>query len=106
MRNFRAGVVTAMSLPVFLRGLVVLLVAFAIATYVITGSAWTTFIDTVICAVLVQVGYFAIVLLTVWRTPTVSRPERGGSRREAGQGVPTEEQAAKVTSLRSTPNSR
>src|SRR5215470_4739928 len=96
----------AMSLPVFLRGLVILLVAFAIATYVITGSAWTTFVDTVICAVLVQVGYFAVVLLMVWRTPAVSQPERGASRRDAGQGAPAEEQAAEVTSLRSTPNSR
>ena len=95
-----------MSLPVFLRGFVVLLVAFAIATYLITGSAWTTFIDTVICAVLVQVAYFALVLFMVWRTPTVSQPERGGSRREAGQGLPGEEKAAEVRPLRSTPNSR
>jgi exopolysaccharide production repressor protein len=96
----------AMSLPIFLRGLVVLLVVFAVATYLITGSAWTTFIDTVICAVLVQVGYFGLVLLMVWLTPAVSRPERGGSRRDAGQGASTEEQAAEVASLRSTPNSR
>ena len=95
-----------MSLPVFLRGFVVLLVAFAIATYVITGSAWTTFIDTLVCAVLVQVGYFAVVLFLVWRAPPVPQPERGGSRRDAGQGAPTDEQAAKVRPLRSTSNSR
>jgi exopolysaccharide production repressor protein len=95
-----------MSLPVFLRGLVVLLVAFAIATYVISGSAWTTFIDTLICAVLVQVGYFAVVLFIVWRTPAVQQAERGGSRRDAGQGAPSEEQPAKVRPLGSTPNSR
>jgi exopolysaccharide production regulatory protein len=93
-----------MSLPVFLRGFVIVLVAFAIAIYAITGSAWSTFIDTVICAVLVQVGYFAVVLFMIWRTPTVSQPERGGSRREAGQGASAEEQAARP--LRSTPNSR
>ena len=96
----------AMSLPVFLRGFVILLVVFAIATYAITGSAWATFIDTVICAVLVQVAYFAVVLFMVWRTPAVPQPKRGGSRREAGQGASTDEQAAKVRSLRSTPNSR
>jgi exopolysaccharide production repressor protein len=94
----------AMSLPVFLRGLVIVLVAFAIATYAITGSVWTTFVDTVICAVLVQVAYFAVVLFMVWRTPTVSQPERGGTRREAGQGASTEEQPARQ--LPSTSNSR
>jgi hypothetical protein len=52
----------------------------------------------------VQVGYFAVVLFMVWRTPTVSQPERGGSRREAGQGASTEEQPARQ--LRSTPDSR
>ena len=93
-----------MSLPVFLRGLIVVLIAFAIATYAITGSAWGTFIDTVICAVLVQVGYFAVVLFMVWRAPPVSQPGRGESRREAGQGAPTDEQAARQ--LRSTSNSR
>jgi exopolysaccharide production repressor protein len=97
----------AMSLPVFLRGLIVLLVAFAIATYVITGSAWTTFVDTVICAVLVQLGYFAAVLFLVWRTPGMPRPERGAATREAGPGASQEEQrTAGVRALRGTPTSR
>lgn len=58
-----------MALPVFLRGLVCLLVAFALATYLITGSGWTTLIYTLLCAVLVQVGYFAAVLFLIWRSP-------------------------------------
>jgi exopolysaccharide production repressor protein len=94
-----------MSLPLFLRGLVVVLIAFAIGTYLITGSAWTTFVDTVICAVLLQVGYFGAVLFMVWRAPAMPRPERG-ARRDAAQGAPKEEQpAAKVGGLPRAPTS-
>ena len=57
-----------MSFTLFLRGLVVVLLVFAITTYLITGSLWSTFIQTVICAILVQVGYFAAVLFLVWRS--------------------------------------
>jgi exopolysaccharide production repressor protein len=60
-----------MSLPIFVRGLIILLLIFAVFTYLIVGSAWTTFIDTVVCAVLVQLGYFAVVLFMVCRTPRV-----------------------------------
>lgn len=51
----------------FLRGLAGVLIVFAIANYVITQSLWTTLINTVICAVLIQVGYFIAVLFLVWR---------------------------------------
>ena len=94
-----------MSLPVFLRGLILLLCAFAVATYLITGSALTTLINTVICAVLVQAGYFAIVLYLVWRTPRRVQPERGAGAREAGQNTASEEQAAPVGALQRTPPS-
>jgi exopolysaccharide production repressor protein len=95
-----------MSLPVFLRGFILLLCAFAVATYLITGSVWTTLIDTVICAVLVQVGYFAIVLYLVWRTPRRTQPERGAGAREAGQKAAAEEPTPQVGALRRTPPSR
>jgi|SRR5262245_61767871 exopolysaccharide production repressor protein len=94
-----------MSLPVFLRGLILLLCAFAVATYLITGSVWTTLIDTVICAVLVQAGYFAVVLYLVWRTPRRARPERGVGAREAGQKAAAEEPTAQVGALQRTPPS-
>jgi exopolysaccharide production repressor protein len=95
-----------MSLPVFLRGLVAMVVVFAIATYVITGSAWATFIDTLICAILVQAGYFALVLFLVWRAPAIAKPERSGSGRDAAKGPPSEEHTPKVRSPPNIPNSR
>jgi exopolysaccharide production repressor protein len=56
-----------MSFLLFLRGLVGALLAFAIMTYVATGSLWTTFVQTVICAVLIQIGYFGAVIFRMWR---------------------------------------
>ncbi|NEI72646.1 exopolysaccharide production repressor exox [Rhizobium lusitanum] len=43
------------------------LVVFAIATYFLTNSLWTTLIETIICAVLLQIGYFLGVLYLVWK---------------------------------------
>ena len=43
------------------------LAVFAIATYFLTGSLATTLIETAICAVLLQVGYFVGVLYLVWK---------------------------------------
>ncbi|MEF0940958.1 exopolysaccharide production repressor protein [Rhizobium sp. BR 362] len=43
------------------------LAVFAIATYFLTQSVSTTFIETVICAVLLQIGYFVGVLFLVWK---------------------------------------
>lgn len=56
-----------MSFLLFLRGLICVLLVFAITTYLLTHSLWSTFIQTVICAVLLQAGYFAAVLFLVWR---------------------------------------
>jgi exopolysaccharide production repressor protein len=96
----------AMSLPLFFRGLLAVVAVFAVVTYLISGSVWTTFIDTVICAILLQVGYFAVVLFMVWRTPPVHHPERGIAKRETAQGIPREEQTAtKVVQLPGTPTS-
>ncbi|KKX30778.1 exopolysaccharide production repressor protein [Rhizobium sp. LC145] len=52
----------------------VALLAFAIASYFINGSILTTFIQTVICAVLLQIGYFIGVLYLV-RREKMSRQE-------------------------------
>jgi exopolysaccharide production repressor protein len=43
------------------------LAVFAVATYFLTGSLSTTIIETVICAILLQVGYFAGVLYLTWK---------------------------------------
>jgi exopolysaccharide production repressor protein len=58
-----------MSFLLFLRGLAAALVVFGVATYLLTHSIWTTLIQTAMCAVLIQVGYFAAVLFMVWRKP-------------------------------------
>ncbi|WP_455189851.1 exopolysaccharide production repressor protein [Foliimonas ilicis] len=52
----------------FLRGFLAVLLAFALVTFIVTQSVWTTFIQTLICAVLLQVGYFIAVLFLVWRS--------------------------------------
>ncbi len=43
------------------------LAVFAIATYWLNGSLTTTIIETAVCAVLLQVGYFGGVLFLVWK---------------------------------------
>ncbi|MBB3569909.1 exopolysaccharide production repressor protein [Rhizobium sp. BK491] len=43
------------------------LIVFAIATYFLTNSLSTTLIETAICAVLLQIGYFLGVLYLVWK---------------------------------------
>lgn len=53
------------------------LVVFAIVTYGMTGSLWTTFIQTLVCAVLVQIGYFIAVLALVWKAGRDRKRESG-----------------------------
>ena len=62
-----------MSFVLFLRGFLGALAAFAIVTYIATQSWRTTLINTVICAVVIQVGYFAAVLAMVWRASARSK---------------------------------
>lgn len=57
-----------MSFVLFLRGFLGALVVFAVATYFVTHSLWTTLINTVICAIIIQVGYFVAVLAMIWRS--------------------------------------
>jgi exopolysaccharide production repressor protein len=61
------------SFLLFLRGLIGVLVVFAVFTYLATHSLWTTFLHTAICGILIQIGYFAAVLFLVWR----AKPEEG-----------------------------
>lgn len=58
-----------MSFPLFLRGMLIALTAFAITTYVVTQSVWATVVWTLACAALIQIGYFATVLILVWGSP-------------------------------------
>lgn len=86
-----------MSFLLFLRGLILVLIVFAIASYAITQSLWTTVIQTLICAVLIQVGYFAAILFLVWRSGApkgdnaLSRKESAAAAVDAepkGEGAP------------------
>lgn len=54
------------------------LAVFAMATYFLTGSAWTTAWQTLACAVLLQAGYFIAVLALVTK--------EGRDRRKVAQG--------------------
>lgn len=79
-----------MSFLLFLRGLVGVLLIFAITTYVITQSLWTTFVQTLICAVLLQIGYFAAVLFLVWRSAEKPMHEENAAKNDTLQNVPNE----------------
>lgn len=93
-----------MSFVLFLRGLIAVLVVFAITTYVVTQSLWTTLIQTVICAVLLQIGYFAAVLFLVWRSAGKQKSEESAALSEA---APKEDQSAgKIGQLPGVPRSR
>ena len=72
-----------MSFKLFLRGFLITLVAFAAATYILTQSVWTTVINTAICAVLIQAGYFVAVLFLVART----RAEEKKPKAEPGEAT-------------------
>lgn len=61
--------------PRFLVSMAIALVAFAIVTYISTGSLVTTAIQTLICAALIQVGYFLATLYLVWRTAKERKAE-------------------------------
>lgn len=94
-----------MSFLLFLRGLIGVLVVFAITTYVITQSFWTTFIQTLICAVLLQIGYFAAVLFLVWRSSAKPVADESPAKGETLQNLSKEEQAGEVTRLPGVPRS-
>jgi exopolysaccharide production repressor protein len=78
-----------MSFPLFLRGMLLLLVIFAITTYVMTQSFWTTAVYTMLCALLVQAGYFLGILLMVWRSHAGESNETAAPKAEANQPSPS-----------------
>lgn len=51
--------------PRFFVSMIGALAAFAVATYFLTGSLASTAVQTLICAVLIQVGYFLAVIFLV-----------------------------------------
>ncbi len=53
--------------PRVFASMVTVLVVFAVSSYLINGSIMTAFIQTVICTVIIQTGYFIGVLFLVRR---------------------------------------
>jgi exopolysaccharide production repressor protein len=56
-----------MSFRRFLIRMIGVLTAFATVSYLTTHSPWTTFVHTLLCALLIQVGYFGAILVRVYR---------------------------------------
>lgn len=92
-----------MSLPRFLLGMLGVLFVFAVATYFATQSVWTTLIQTLLCAVLIQIGYFAAVLFMVWRSKDRKQDE---ASRTPVQNPVEEKPASKVRPLPGTERPR
>ncbi|MDO1584174.1 exopolysaccharide production repressor protein [Rhizobium oryzicola] len=53
--------------PRALFSMLVVLVVFAISTYLLYGSFWSTVLQTILCAIILQVGYFLAVVFLVRR---------------------------------------
>lgn len=67
---------------------------FAIVTFILTGSAWTTAWQTLVCAVLVQAGYFIAVLFLVAKE---GRDRRNAAHRQSpGSGDDKEAKTIRV----------
>lgn len=70
------------------------LVVFAIATYAMNGSVWSTLLQTLLCAVLLQVGYFIGVVFLIWKAArdgkrnAVKTPASGKAGETEGAGIP------------------
>ncbi|MGB3387200.1 MAG: exopolysaccharide production repressor protein [Pseudaminobacter sp.] len=95
-----------MSFLLFLRGLVGVLLVFAVTSYILTQSVWTAFVQTVICAILIQVGYFAAILFMVWRSGGQHR--QGAEEPGKASDLPKTEEApaTKARQIPGVPRSR
>lgn len=92
-----------MSFPRFLVGMVSLLIVFGVVTYAMTGSLGSTLLQTLICAVLVQIGYFLVVLILVARERDTASTTRKAYRRKA---TTTDGLAAKIRHITNLLRSR
>lgn len=73
-----------MSFPRFLVGMISALLVFAVWSYVASGSLGATLWQTLVCAVLLQVGYFIAVLFMVMRGEKTTAPKRQIPQRRRG----------------------
>lgn len=89
-----------MSFLLFLRGLIGVLIVFALASYAITQSLWTTLISTAICAVLIQLGYFVVILFIVWRAGPPEKQADAASTRERMPAAAKEAESVPLPGIR------
>ena len=92
-----------MSFSLFLRGFSIAIIIFAIVTYFLTQSLATTLINTIICGILIQVGYGLAILWMVARTKPVVKDtqDKQGYAQGHDPSLPKEQGR-----LGSVPNSR
>lgn len=83
--------------PRFFVSMLGALVAFAIATYYLTGSFASTVVQTLICAVLMQVGYFVGVLFLVWKKARERRKLSPTKQAATVEAATEEKQSAKIS---------
>lgn len=80
-----------MHAPRVFASIVCVLIAFAVASYIMTGSIWTVVIQTVISAVILQVGYFIGILLLVRREKRIAEgstaPDAAAQRPVSPRGL-------------------
>lgn len=81
-----------MPLPRFLLGMTVVLVVFAVTTYFLTHSLTVTLVETIICAVLIQAGYFVTILLLVRQTQRKERDHGAATKSEKNAEPSLEEE--------------
>ena len=74
------------------------LIAFAIGTYLLTGSISTAIWQTAVSAVLLQLGYFVGVLVLVHRTAREKTTEASG-----GESVKSDSTDGKAAAVRVSP---
>ncbi len=77
------------------------LAVFAIVTFILTGSAWTTAWQTLVCAVLIQAGYFIAVLFLVAKE---GRDRRNTAQRQSpGSAASSDDKDAKTIRVPNNP---
>lgn len=77
-----------MALPRFVLGMLATLLVFAAATFLLTHSVWQTLLGTLVCALMIQVGYFLVVLFFVFRAPKPGEGNRHASGTSVRAGRP------------------
>ncbi|WP_377296834.1 exopolysaccharide production repressor protein [Rhizobium sp. SGZ-381] len=75
--------------PRVIASMSIVLVVFAVATYFLQGSAVATFWQTILCAILLQTGYFLCVLFLVSRerAARVRKAAESGSVSRSSDGA-------------------